>query len=109
MKTPLPSLRFLLHQAAVDAYKSEPPPPVSLTKQARREHKDAVKHHYESALLLALEKAFPLTTWANAYQRKIWRGILKRLKGEPSPVQPLFKKENIMPCMREWAEKRGLI
>jgi len=77
------------------------------TKESKREHKAAVKDHYFNALCDALS---PLKEGGpNRYQRTIWNGILRRLRGQQSTVQPLFKKETVMPAMREWAEKRGLI
>lgn len=106
MNTQQPCLRFRLHQAAVDAFKAVPPPPVVITKASLREHRDAVKAHYLNALCVALPEAAHAP---NGYQRKIWRGILKRLRGEPTTVPPLFRKKTIIPALREWAEKRGLI
>ena len=109
MKASSPVLRFSLHQAAVDAVKSAPPCPVKLTKAERREWRAALKTHYHQALHAALEESIPDFTWPNTYQLKIWRGILKRLQGQPSCVPPLFTKEKVMPCMRDWARQRGLI
>jgi len=104
-----PSLRFSLHQAAVDAVNSKPAMPARMGRRERIEYRAALKQHYENALHTALEKLFPAFTWPNDYQRKIWRGILKRLHGQPSSVKPLFDKHNVMPALRPWAQQHGLI
>ncbi len=77
-----------------------------ITKESKREHKAAVKLHYANALCNALNPADGII---NRYQRKIWNGILRRLRGQNTTVPPLFEKHKIMPHMREWAEKHGLI
>lgn len=107
MKTP--SLRFSLHQAAVDAVNSKPEMPARMGRRERIEYRASLKQHYENALQAALEKTIEGFVWPNTYQRKIWRGILKRLHGQPSAVKPLFDKHNVMPALRPWAQAHGLI
>jgi hypothetical protein len=99
-----PSLRFKLHEPAASAFKGEPPPPVVASKATLKEHKQALKEHYESALCAALNKL------PNRYERSMFAGIIRRLRGHPSSIaKPLFIKQSVMPALREWAEKRGLI
>ena len=105
------SLRFRLHASAIEAHKNEPPPPVLLNKDTRREHREAVKQHYQNALMLALQKTMeapPIKP--SAYTVSMWNGIIRLLKGQNSYLaKPLLPKTSVMPHMREWAAKRGLI
>ena len=107
MKSQQPSLRFRLHQAAVTAFKAEPPPPVAVNAETKREHKAATQRHYDHALRTAL--GLPLVMLPHRYERYIFNGILHRLRGQQTAVKPLYSKNEIMPHMRAWAEKRGLI
>lgn len=100
-----PSLRFILQEPALKAFKAEPPPPVALTKATRKTHRDAVKAHYDAALKAAIGTENP-----NRYTRAMFQGIIHRLKGRHSAIaKPLFSKNNVMPALRPWAEKHGLI
>jgi len=100
-----PSLRFILQEPALAAFKAEPPPPVVVTKAARKAHREDVRAHYEAALQAAIGTGNP-----SRYTRAIFRGIIHRLKGRHSVIaKPLFSKNNVMPSLRPWAEKNGLL
>lgn len=103
MKT---SLRFALHQTAVASHMSEPPPPVVDNARTRKEHRAAVRAHHDASLQAYVgPEGRP-----SRYMRAMFLGILRRLRGQPSRIAaPLFSKDQIMPHLRPWAEKRGLL
>lgn len=69
-----------------------------------KEQRNALRSHYATALADLLHRA------PTRYERAMFSGIIRRLKGQNSSIaRPLFPKTGIMECMRPWAEKRGLL
>jgi hypothetical protein len=98
-------MRQRLHAPALECHRTRPAPPLILTPATERDHHRAVRAHERAHLAAAIAPAKP-----NRYTREMWGGILRLLNGKPSfRAKPLLKRENVMPHLREWAAKRGLI